>query len=302
VQLFPERVRYGRRLLVIAFILSLILHVTAGALWPLFARDASRAAASEQLSAKLEPITIERLPPAPRPQPIQVAHAAPVRAKRTVAHPAARPLAAVPAPALPSFAPRPQPTARPRRAKVHVVRSTTLAQLTPPRGTNANAPAGGALTEQQIASLDSTFRQTIAQAQAAAAAPPAGSAPVRTTKRYNKLLDASVTDVETGTGDCDPIADGTERGAYTYYYLRCNVHYPDGYAESVEFPWPFRFTHRDDPFSMGPGRHHFPGQPPPDGFTLQHPFALSRAVCAYYRDECIAVIRREQAAAGEPAP
>ena len=301
MQLFPERDRYGRRLLVIAFILSLILHVTAGALWPSLSRDASRATASEQLSAKLEPITIERLPPAPRPRPIPVVPAAPSVPKRTVVRPARPPRSVVPVFRLPSSAPRPEPTAPPRRAAVHVVRSATVAQFAPRRSTSAN-PSTGALTEQQIAALDATFRKTIDQAQAAAAAPPAQSAPVRTIKRYNKLLDASITDVETGTGDCDPIEDGTTRGAYTYYYLRCNVHYPDGYAESVEFPWPFRFTHREDPFSMGPGRHHFPAQAPPDGFTLPHPFALSRAICAYYRDECVAVIRREQAAAGETAP
>lgn len=120
-------------------------------------------------------------------------------------------------------------------------------------------------------------------------------------KRYNKLLDASVTDVESGTGICDPLDDGTARGGYTYYYLRCNVRYTDGYTEQVSFPWPFRFTGRNDPFRMGPGRHEFPPQPPPAGFSLPHPFALSRAICAYFHDDCMTVIRREQEQSGDPS-
>ncbi|MEO7039965.1 MAG: hypothetical protein ABI186_08065 [Candidatus Elarobacter sp.] len=301
MQLFPERDRRGRRYVVIAVVLSLIVHLAGGALWPLFARTA-RPDSSERMLAKLEPITIEPLPrPTPRPTPTPappVAHGRPAPAKRAAAVPATRPLA-MPAYALPTYAPRAEPTPPARKATVHIPRSVKVAQVPAPRGARAYAPTGGALSERQIAALDSTFRKTIDQAQAAAAAPPADAQPpVQTMKRYDKLLDGSVTDVEGGDGMCDPLDNGTTRGAYTYYYLRCNVHYADGFSEQVSFPWPFRFTRREDPFAMGPGRHEFPPQPPPAGFTLPHPFALSRAICAYYHDDCVAVLRREQAAGG----
>jgi hypothetical protein len=43
-------------------------------------------------------------------------------------------------------------------------------------------------------------------------------------------------------------------------------------------------------------------QPPPPGFALPQPFALSRAVCSFYRAQCEAVIQRETAAGNQPAP
>ena len=140
-----------------------------------------------------------------------------------------------------------------------------------------------------------------AQPAAAAAAPQAAApAAVQTMKRYDKYLQGSIEDVTGGNGSCDPLDDGTTRGIYTWYYLRCIVHYADGYVETVSFPWPFKFTRQDDPFARHDGRRHeFPGQPPPAGFVLPHPFAMSRAVCAFYRDECKAVIDRERAN-GEP--
>ena len=87
------------------------------------------------------------------------------------------------------------------------------------------------------------------------------------------------------------------RGGYNYYYLRCRVTFTDGYTEEVSFPWQFRFTPREDPFRYQDGRpHHFPVQPPPDGFALPRPFALSRTICAFYHDDCEAVVAKERAA------
>jgi hypothetical protein len=303
VQLFPERVRTGRKLLVAALILSLLVHAAGGALWALLGRSARAAAhASETVLAQTQPITIERIvPPSPTPTPTppptprpRVAQGRPHVTRRPVAQPAS---GARPAPlrAQPTFAPHAEPSAAPRVAHVHIPRAERVAVVRAPSGSHGAAPAGGAL---DVAALDGMFRKTIDQAQHDVATTPQAGPPaaVHTMKRYDKYLQGNVEDVTGGNGVCDPLDDGTQRGLYTWYYLRCTVRYADGYSETVSFPWPFKFTRQTDPFARHDGRHHeFPGQPPPDSFVLPHPFALSRAVCAFYRDECKAVIDRERA-------
>jgi hypothetical protein len=299
VQLFPERDRRGRRLLVVALILSLLVHGAGGTLWALLVR-ATRAAAhpSETVLAHTQPITIERIVPSPTPTPSptprpRVAQGRPHVTRRPVAKPAS---AARPAPlrAQPTFAPHAEPSVAPRVAKIHIPRAQRVAVVHVPSGARG-ALTGGAL---DVAALDATFRKTIDQAQHDVAAAPQAARPaaVRTMKRYDKYLLGSIEDVTGGNGVCDPLDDGAVRGPYTWYYLRCTVRYADGYTETVAFPWPFKFTRQNDPFFRHDGRRHeFPGQPPPDSFVLPRPFALSRAVCAFYHDECKAVIDRERA-------
>ena len=306
MQLFPERDRRGRKLLVAALILSLFVHAAGGSLWALLVRSARAAQhGSETVLAQTQPITIERIvrpsptpTPSPTPRP-RVAQGRPHVTRRPVAQPpaGARP---VPLPAQPTFAPHAEPSAAPRVARIHIPRAQRVAVVTAPNGSRGAAPAGGAL---DVAALDGMFRKTIDQAQHDVAAAPQAARPaaVQTMKRYDKYLQGNVEDVTGGNGVCDPLDDGTQRGVYTWYYLRCTVRYADGYAETVSFPWPFKFTRQDDPFARRDGRHHeFPGQPPPDRFVLPRPFALSRAVCAFYHDECKAVIDRERAAGDLP--
>ncbi|MDP9107244.1 MAG: hypothetical protein M3N49_15100, partial [Candidatus Eremiobacteraeota bacterium] len=71
MQLFPERVRSGRKLVVAALILSLLVHAAGGSLWALLGRSARAAAhASETVLAQTQPITIERIvSPSPTPTP-----------------------------------------------------------------------------------------------------------------------------------------------------------------------------------------------------------------------------------------
>ncbi|MBV8582081.1 MAG: hypothetical protein JOZ86_15765 [Candidatus Eremiobacteraeota bacterium] len=291
MRLFPERERRGRRLLALALGLSLVVHLVGGSFWARLLRFTHAAPREERIVAQIDPIRIERLPPSPTPTPAptpaptptpppQLLQGLPVltKPKTAYAYPQAPRRAVAVAPrALP---PKPEPTVAPRKATIHV----------PP------APSQ-AYTQAQITALDATFRHTIDQAQQAVAAAPQAdhSAPVHgTMKRYDPILNGTVEDVVGGDGVCDPLDDGTVRGPYTYYYLRCTVHYSDGFNETVEFPWPYKFTQADDPFARHDGRHHhFPPQAPPDGFVLPHPFALSRAVCAFYHDECKAVLDRE---------
>jgi hypothetical protein len=197
--------------------------------------------------------------------------------------------------------PAPVPAAAPRArrlAQIHVPRAPKVAYAPHAR---VAAPAKSGIDEQQIAALDARFRNTIAQAQHDVATTPAPAA-VHTMKRvdtYDTYLNVDVNEVLDENGICTPTSiddSGVRRGNYTYYYLRCNVRYSDGFAETVEFPWPFKFTDANDPFRYRDGRpHSFPGQPPPPGFVLPHPFALSRAVCAFFHNECQAVIDRERA-------
>jgi hypothetical protein len=301
--LFPERHRDGRRFLALALVVSLLLHVAGGAVWALLARSARAPdRPPERVLAQTQAITIERLPPPtptptptppPTPRP-RVAQGRPTVTRRPAAPRMPAPHQA-PARALPTFAPQPEPSAAPRRAAIHVPRAQRVAVVQAPHGARGAAPAGGALDAD---TLNATFRKTIDQAQHDVAAAPqaAAAAPVQTMKRYDKYLQGNVDDVTGGNGSCDPLDDGAARGGYTWYYLRCTVHYADGYVETVSFPWPFKFTRQNDPFYRRDGRRHeFPGQPPPDGFVLRRPFALSRAVCAFYHDECKAVIDRERA-------
>lgn len=307
MQLFPERGHRSRRILALAIALSLVLHFAGGSLWASLMRTARTLMHEPEQVAQTQQITIERLPsptptpaptPTPKPRP-QVVQSRP----HTVAHPALRTpprLLETPRLAQPTFAPNPEPKVVTRIAKLHVPRAQRVALVRVPRGARGATAASGAL---DTTALDAQFRRTIAQAQRdVETTPQPERAPAQTMKRYDKYLAGNIEDVTDANGDCYPLDYGANHGGYTWYYLRCTVRYADGYVESVEFPWPFKFTRANDPFSRRDGRRHeFPGQPPPDGFVLPHPFALSRAVCVFYREECRAVIDRERASGELPA-
>jgi hypothetical protein len=307
VQLFPERDHRSRRLLVLALALSLVLHFAGGSLWAVLMRTTRALMHEPEQVAQTQKITIERLPsPTPTPAPTPTP-SPPPRVVQNRPHTAEHPkhqtlprLLEKPRLAQPTFAPRPEPTVVQRIAKIHVPRTQRVALVRVPRGVRGSAPASGTI---DTAALDNQFRQTIAQAQHdVEATPQPERAPSQTMKRYDKYLAGNIEDVTDANGDCYPLDYGSVHSGYTWYYLRCTVRYADGYVESVEFPWPFKFTRANDPFARRDGRRHeFPGQPPPDGFTLPHPFALSRAVCVFYRAECKAVIDRERANGELPA-
>jgi hypothetical protein len=293
VQLFPERDRRGRRLILLAALLSLIVHLVGGSFWSYFQRFTHHGGRPEgQVLAKIETITVQRRPE-PSPQP---AVAAAPRVTRPAAPRLHIPLPELPRLAQPTFAPH--PAARPP-IRVHHPSTRVTAMVPVPSGARGAHAAAGAMSAEQIAALEGSFRKTIDQAQQAVAESPVPQHQVATTKQYNDVLHGSVDDIIGGNGLCDPMDNGTVRGVYTYYYLTCSIRYTDGMTERVSFPWPFRFTRRDDPFIYRDGRpHSFPPQPPPEGFVLRHPFALSRALCMYYHDECAAVLEREHAVNG----
>ncbi len=106
-----------------------------------------------------------------------------------------------------------------------------------------------------------------------------------------------------GDGDCVPLQGPMTVGRMQGYYIRCLVHYTDGFFEQVSFPWPFYFPPHKNPFDPHDnpnGMMTFPGQDPPPGFALPANFALSRTVCAYFRPQCTAIINAE-VGRGEPS-
>ncbi len=146
-----------------------------------------------------------------------------------------------------------------------------------------------AFSRQQIAALDAQFSQTIAQAQHAITDVPMQRRPPARSpdqQRYIAVMAGTPEQFLSAQGECTSI-QVSAHGALVDRYLRCVITYSDGYFEQVSFPWVFRFTRRNDPFQYEDGSYHpFPMQPPPDAFALPHPFALSRAICSFYRAEC----------------
>ena len=318
MQLFPERAeRTDRRLLVTALVVSLLVHVAGGAVWGFFGQRIAPAVAklfprpspTPELVALSDAITIEkRSVPRPsraarpmrprRPQPRRIAQ---VPALRMMPVPT---LAPVPTSA-PTTEPTTAPSYRPERATIHHPRPEPTLPPRPHEAPTVAPPASkSAFSPQQMAALDAQFSRTIAQAQHALTdVPPQRRPPARNPeqRRYDAVMAGTPEQFLSAQGECVSI-QASARAAYVDRYLRCVITYSDGYFEQVSFPWAFRFSRRNDPFQYEDGSYHpFPMQPPPDGFALPHPFALSRAICSFYRAQCQSVITREKANGNQPA-
>ena len=310
----PDRRRRGY--LALALALSLLIHLTGAGLWSVLghriavaiARVLPRPTPTPEVAITTV-IRIEKRRPAPA-VPLPKRHRA---LPPPPAHAAPPPPAVAQAPALrampvPTLAPVPTavPTLIPPKPILPAQREPVrpaLAHADVPRhaSSTSRSTTKAGFSQQQIASLDAQFQHTIDSAQRSLADGPqtaqqSGSG-TQTMKRYEGILAGRSEDALASEGVCDPLDVPTSRGGYNYYYLRCRVTFTDGYTEEVSFPWQFRFPPREDPFRYQDGRpHHFPVQGPPDGFALQRPFALSRTICAFYHDDCEAIVAKERAA------
>jgi len=275
----------------VALALSLAVHIIGGGLaWRLFR---PRAPAQLDDGAVAVRITVQRATPAPTPTPAPTLTPKPPPTPTPVPRPSG-------GPALPRLATAPRVVPKrappPRVLPPHeIARVRPNASPQPP----PHVPARGTYSPEQLASLDSQFRSTIASAQRALAEAPAqsggaGGGHASTMKRYDQIGNGLPADLLGGGGLCDNLAEET-RGELTYIYWRCRVRYDDGYAEIVPFPWPFVYPRGHTPRP----RENFPAQPPPAGFHLPAVFSLSRQVCYYFRERCDAVLARERAA-GSP--
>jgi len=313
VQLFPERDRRGRKLIVAALVLSLLVHLAGGGAWVLFARRIGPAVARflphpkatpDELVATSDAVTIERRtvpramrrapqqPPPSRPRPRRVAQAA-------APHPVPVPLPTLPPPAVGAPAPTAAPAHAPRHGTIHhplpgASAAPRTVAVNPATTTTAQQPAArGAFSPQQIAALDAQFSKTIAQAQRALTdVPQQRRRPATTMKRYQLVMAGSRGDLTSAQGQCRATQTWF-RGPVVWHYMDCDFIYTDGFSEHVLIPWPQQFARNDDP-SDHPYKM-YPVEEPPAGWTLPHPFAFSRLVCIFYKNDCQALIDRERA-------
>ena len=316
MQLFPERDdRRDRRLLPATLIASFLVHLLGIAVWgwlafavaPAVAKLLPRPSPTPEIVALSDAITIEkRTVPRearrsqPRPQRAQPRRTAQLPAVETPVVPTLAPV--------PTLQPTAQPTAEPTyRAVAATIHHAPPAPSAEPRPTQVptTAPVGksGGFSAQQMAALDAQFSRTIAQAQRALTnVPPPRRPPARAPDqlRHQAVMAGTPEQFLSAQGECVSVQAGV-RGPVIDRYLRCVITYSDGYFEEVSFPWAFRFTRRNDPFDDVGTYRHFPMQAPPPSFVLPHPFALSRAICSFYRAECTSVITRERANGNQPA-
>jgi hypothetical protein len=263
-----------RKLLTIALILSVLLHLVGGGLWGLFSRLLARfvpkpvflASLQEPPQPKAEIIRIERPPKAapraahenrvakvaPRPHPIMtVAPSLP-----HPRHEIARIRIHAPAQAAPEHV-RISAVQTPRRAK-----PVAMAAPVPD-----NKPA---LSDKQIAQLGEEFSKTIADSRQTLAGVQAQSeqAPVITIKHY--MVHFSGIHAGMNPGDGEIYAISKQRiGNTMWYYTRYTYMHADGTYESDSIPWPFHYPVGDDPFARHDKR--IPLQPPPDGYKPDRP-------------------------------
>lgn len=319
MQLFPERDERRGRVLPIAIGFSLLLHLLAGGAWALYghrvatvvAKLLPRPTPTPEIVALSEAITIEKRT-VPRESHRSIARPPQRRTvpqRRTPPRP--RVVAQVPQPVtrpLPTLVP--VPTYKPVHATIHHPRPAPrpaprrVAYVRPPHE-QPRPPTRTDLSPKQMASLDQQFRRTIAAANRSLTEVPRqrhAPAIAPNAQRYAAIMAGTPEQFLTAQGDCVSLQDDG-RSPVIARVLRCLIRYSDGYYEEVTFPWTFRFLRRTDPFAYSDQMEHpFPMQPPPPGFALPQPFALSRAVCSFYRAQCEALIQRESAAGNQPAP
>ena len=320
LQLFPKRDEARRPwLLPAALVVSLLLHVIAGGAWLLFHRQLAAVVAkvlprptpTPEIVALSDAITIEK-----RTVPREAHRSRAVRPQRR-AQPQPRTVAQLPrfpVPTLPPIAtaaPTIEPTAVPTVRPLHAhLRFRPIEPPPPPPVHRVRVPdiepaPKTPFSAQQMAALDQKFRRTIAAADRSLSDVPRQRRPpaiAPNAQRYAAVMAGSPQQFLAAQGDCTSLQDATH-GTIVDRVLRCLIRYSDGYYEEVTFPWQYHFYRRSDPFGYLDGQiHPFPMQAPPPGFVLPQPFALSRAVCSFYRAQCQALIDRETAAGDQPAP
>ena len=335
--MFPERADERRRpILTLALTFSLLMHLAGAGTWlyfnrqlaPLVAKLVPRPSPTPEIVALSDAITIEKRTV---PRQARRSQARPAL-RRAVSRPQPRRVAQLPAPPVPPIPtlapiptaeptrepttppnaeptyrplhgtlhhPRAAPTPQPQRAPAETPPPAQVVKPSPPRARNAFSP-------QQIAALDAQFQRTIdASRRSLTDVPSQRRPPARNPQqqRYEAIM-AGTPEMffAAAQGDCIDLEDTVTRGPVHVYYIRCTIRYPDGYFENVSYPWPYKFPASADPFQLAPGALIFHGQGPPPGFVLPRNFALSRAICSFYRAQCERLIERERAAGNQPAP
>lgn len=294
--------------LVIALTLSLLVHLLGLLLYAgvahkwLVAVEKISHKQPDEIVATSDRITLEKpespsasVPsrPRPRPQPprppVPVAVPEPPQPKpepTTVPTPVARrEIARV----VPRAEARPKPVATAPPAEERKV-----AYAPPQRQTVPTTRAPHTLNADQIAAYTQQFKQTIASARVDAQAARQNKRPPSTMKKYDFAMSGKLADLSSAQGEVTVLEAWLDRrNGLDMYYIHVRMVYSDGTSEIVDIPWPVGFPMGHDPLALRHAIfHHIPD--PPNGWSLPHPFQLSRLLCLYYRDECKAVIDEEQ--------
>lgn len=109
------------------------------------------------------------------------------------------------------------------------------------------------LSEEELARLNSSFAQTIAQSRSENNPLSNVSRPVTVAeapKHFSIDYSAVAGRLRGAEGICDPIKSWTQNG-WDYYYAECNVVESDGTMARKPMPWPVRWRPRDDPWLDG---------------------------------------------------
>ncbi|HEV2262007.1 MAG TPA: hypothetical protein VGR69_06965 [Candidatus Rubrimentiphilum sp.] len=257
------------RLLLWSFLISLVVHFTAG---PLLAwLFGARFIAARQREQPIETITMTssavHFERRPRPR-------SPVAIQPPQQQPQPKPQ-----PVRRSVQPRPR-SAPPRR---ELARINPRAELSLPRVSQRHSTQQS--FNDRLAQQQAMYTQTIEKLRrqsnpiiSAAHPMPTPAAP----KRYVYDFSGNIGSPIIGQGILVPLKDWQD-GPYDYYYVRYWVIYPDGTNETGIVPWPIHFPKTNDPIRLGYTRMPLPGPPPdyvlPAGYEL-HPLA---AFCYKHR-------------------
>jgi hypothetical protein len=308
----PYRWR-GDRVLRIALVLSLVIHLVGGMLgfWTIF--DAAKLfpalktkpkdkeivtiSSAITLDRKAKPVPAAR-PAPPKAHPVPPVPPAPERVASVPEQPAVKQIEQLPAPSLERHELAktvPKATAEPEKT-IHqpTVTDVPSAAPHPPAPvkhvalSERNSPQSplqrpSHFSPQELAKIDQDLAKTIAQARAA-------DDPLRTPqhvipagpKQYRVQMQGLFGPLAHGEGYYKPIpGSGWRDSAYDYYYVTYEFTYPDGTYETGAVPWPIRFPKSADPFTHPwMDKVQMPG--PPVGFVP--PQNLGKALREYFPD------------------
>lgn len=301
-----------RRLMLIALVLSVAVHVFGGALWAravhLVAHVMHRLPQQQQREQEVATSDVVRLEHRTIPRPAQASRARPVpqhvtRPARRPAPPVVKHVAIAPKPlaAQPRKTPAPLRTATPKPAVsalpeiAHRSRRglrhapPAPAQVAKAMGTDAREAAPPAapqrqasLSAQAIAQLNAQFAQTIAASHEdlATIQKQTEERPV-TIKHYPMQFAGLQSTLQRGEGYIEPITTGQRIGGTIWYYTHYTYMWPDGHLEDDDIPWPFHYPVDRDLFAMHV--HLIPVQLPPPGYRLTRPLKpfLARFVATH---------------------
>jgi hypothetical protein len=283
-----RRVPQTQRLLAVALVLSVLIHLFGGALWAhanRFVAQIMRRLPEQQPREQVATSDVIHLERRNVPRPARASRPRPQpQPKPRVAlppRPAEKPIAVVPRPAAtsaPKEAPKEVSSAAPeiahhslhapRRAPRRERAKPDLAQAAATR--SPAAPPRQTLSAAQLAQLNARFSQTIAATHVdlATIQKETEERPVAV-KHYPMQFTGLQANLQRGEGYIEPTTMGQRIGDTMWYYTHYTYMWPDGHLEDDDIPWPFHYPVQHDLFALRV--HLIPLQLPPPGFRLTRP-------------------------------